>query len=222
LSENQSIGQTFRYLMPGAGAIDVQMKVAYGAGCAAALSPSGLYLTYLEGGAHTSLLVDDWANTDFSKHVLNGTSADVNAWAVNGIAGLTTLCPSWGTAVVGWGMTCNRWSCNSDKWLSLCMGWPDGGSGRFTMCGSNQVLCNWKDKITVMASSNPRMCAASDQGANCDKNLPFVSGRFFQNDAGDFWCSTVADINEDLRAYMTGAARRGALARRCRRQAAGD
>jgi len=208
LSENQSIGQTFRYLMPGAGAIDVQMKVAYGAGCAAALSPSGLYLTYLEGGTHTSLYVDDWANTDFSKHILSGSSTDVNTWTVNGSTALTTSCGDWGTAVSGMGMTCNRWSCNSDKWLSLCMGWPDGGSGRFTACGCNQVLCNWKDKITVMASSNPRMCAASDQGANCDKNLPFVSGQFYQNDAGDFWCATVADVNEDLRAFLSGTVRR--------------
>jgi hypothetical protein len=202
LSENQPIGQTFRYLMPGNGSIDTRMSVAFGSGCGVALSPSGLYLMYMQGGTHNYFCVDDWANNDPAVHVLNITSVDINAWAFNGSANFTTSCPDWGTVVVGVGMSCNRWSCNSDKWLCLCMGWPDAGSGMFTMCGSNQVLCNWKDKVTVMASSNPRMCFDSSARANCDKNLPFVSGQFYQNDAGDFWCTTAEDINQDLRQYV--------------------
>jgi hypothetical protein len=201
-SENQQTSQLICYLMPGNGTLSQSMSVGYGAGCANGISPSGLYVMYLSGGTHTSLYVDDWLNKDPNKHAMDPTSDIINTWIVNGKSDLTTSCPDWGTVVAGMGMSCNRWSSNSDKWLCLCMGWPDAGSGRFLMCGSNQVVCDWKDKTAIMTSANPRMCIDNALAGNCDKNLAFVSGKFFQNDAGDFWCATVEDVNQDLRQYV--------------------
>jgi hypothetical protein len=142
--EQPSPALTFCYIMPGNGSIDRNLMVGAGAGCAVALSPSAQYLMYSQGGEHITLYVDDWANTNPDIHVLDGTSVTVNRWAGNKYAAFRTSCPDWGgTVVVGMGMTCNRWSCNSDKWLSLCMGWPDGGSGRYCECGTIHESLRW-------------------------------------------------------------------------------
>jgi len=194
------------YIMPGNGAFNPAL--ATGGGCAAGLSPSGRYIMYLNGGAHTDIHFDEWDASNQIIHlpgwfnIYDGTA--INPWVANPSPNLTTYCPTRavGEITVGLGTACNRWSCNSDKWLCLCMGWPDIGSGRYMLCGGNQVLCNWMDSITIMTSNSPRTCGDSTTAAVCDKNSTIVGVHHYENDAGDFWCSTIADINEDLRSYI--------------------
>jgi hypothetical protein len=198
---NTSAGEIFKYIPPGTGAISQSNKIDFGTGCAIALSPSGQWLTYASGGSHITMLIDSWDLASQSTM----QSTDINSWAVNA-ANLKTHCIWYDIASgidvsLGFGTSCNRWSCNSDKWLCFYMGYPEGdgtASGRDGFCGSNQVLINWKDHIAVNASRNPRACAAPEMSAGCDKDSGVASYRL--NDAGDFFVTApVEDINADLR-----------------------
>jgi hypothetical protein len=69
--------------------------------------------------------------------------------------------------LAGGGTDANRWSCNSDKWICLCVGW----NGRNADGGSNQVLVNWVDREIVRTSMDTETVAANK----------------ICNETGDFW-----------------------------------
>jgi hypothetical protein len=200
LSENP-MGQIFKYTMPGTGAISSANKVEYGDGCGVAMSPSGMWFMRILGGSHITIQVHSW---DLTKDTILQSYPDINSWAVNSST-FSTHC-LWSaisggiTVSLGYGTDSNRWSCNSDKWFCLFMGWPtgDGASGRDPFCGSNQVLVNWKDHIAVNASNNPRACTMTEMDSGCDTDAGALAYR--SNDAGDFFVSAPAeDVNADLR-----------------------
>jgi hypothetical protein len=205
-------GEMFKYILPGAGAITSSTKIDYGAGCGVALSPSGQWLMYLSGGSHTYMVIRNWDKVGIDDPQIPFTAhPQINSWAVNSSA-FKTHC-AWYESTngidisLGFGMDCNRWSSNSDKWLCLHMGWleSESGSGRDGICGANQVVANWQDSIAVNVSKNPRACADNGQFApTCDKNSP--ASEFRRNDAGDFIVTApVTDVNQDLRQYLTNA-----------------
>jgi len=200
LLSSNPLGNVFKYTMPGTGAISSADKVIYGEGCGVAMSPSGMWFTRAVGGSHITMEVHSWEL--LIKNTMQST--DINSWAVNS-SNLSTHCPwyeidSGITVSLGYGTDSNRWSCNSDKWLCFFMGWPEGStaSGRYAICGSNQVLVNWKDHIAINASKNPRACAATQDASACDADAGPQAYR--SNDAGDFFVTApTEDINADLR-----------------------
>jgi len=203
-------GEMFKYILPGTGTITAATKIDYGAGCGIAVSPSGQWLMYLSDGTHAYMVIRNWdkTNPDDPKMPFSAYP-QINGWAVNSSA-FKTHCAWYEYAngidiSLGFGMDCNRWSSNSDKWLCLHMGWLESqsGSGRDGICGANQVLVNWQDSIAVNVSKNPRACADNGVFApTCDKDSP--ASEFRRNDAGDFIVTApIADVNQDLRQYLT-------------------
>jgi hypothetical protein len=187
------------YTFPGDGSLQGS------GGCGGYISPSGLYGTNLTDPEHTFLNL--W-NFDGSGDNFGVSSSNINGWAVNAEE-FTTECPGCGgTITVGVGMDQNRWSCNSDKWVCISIGWPGGNCGRFGSCGFNQVLVNWQDEKTVMVSKNKRVCDDNNDGKFDDCDLHDPDGQFTRNEAGDFWVSgPLEDINEELRRYVTDPSR---------------
>jgi hypothetical protein len=197
-----------KFALPSSGPVTSSMCFDPGVGCATALSPSGQWVCFCSGGLHIFMTVKSWdpsgQSFDFKSY------PDINSWAVNASA-LTAHC-SWydypqGIDIgLGFGMDCNRWSSNSDNWLSLCMGWLEDSvaSGRYAFCGANQVVANWREKIALNVSKSPRACADKEGfSTGCDKNAP--ADQFRRNDAGDFIVTApLSDINADLRQYVTG------------------
>jgi hypothetical protein len=202
--------QIVEYTLSNSGSLSSGVAVDYGQGCAVATSPSGKCICYASGGSHIYMIVKDWDKYKSSDPMDIGMNSypDINNWAVNS-SSLATHCVwsdvNGGIDVsLGLGTDCNRWSCNSDKWLCFFMGWPegDGASGRYAFCGSNQVLINWQDHVAVNASKNARACAPAEMSSGCDKDAGPAA--YHRNDAGDFYVSGPSeDINADLRA-LTG------------------
>jgi hypothetical protein len=187
------------YALPGNGSLQGT------GGCGGYISPSGLYGTNLTDPEHTRLNL--W-NFDGSGDDFGVSSFNINGWAVNAEVFATECSGCGGTITVGVGMDQNRWSCNSDKWVCISIGWPGGNCGRFGSCGFNQVLVNWQDEKTVMVSKNKRVCDDNNDGKFDDCDLHDPDGQFTRNEAGDFWVSgPLEDINEDLRRYVTDPSR---------------
>jgi hypothetical protein len=139
-------------------------KSAYG--CGASISPSGNYTMFLTGTDHQEIQFQKWDNTVLTKI----RSYDINSYRTPGTPYLVdTLSSDAG------GMDNNRWSCNDDKWVCLCVGWAGrGGDG-----GSNQVLLNWMDH-EIVRTSNDTECSPDYAYTDPSK------GRY-QNETGDFW-----------------------------------
>ena len=205
--DNGTVYSIFPYALPGNGSIPDASRIGNGAGCGSNLSPSGNELSYLQGGGHTWIAMVSWANLKKENGDFGFSTDRINSMVLPGSQQITHCTWSDGTAITltaGYGLDCNRWSANSDKWMCLQMGWIEqpGGSGRYAFCSSNQVLFNWVDSVAINASQNKRACA---DGANfaggCDVALPYSEYR--KNDAGDFLVTAPAsDINADLRGLV--------------------
>jgi len=135
-------------------------------GCGNAISPSGKHVVFLTDAGHVGLRWHNW---------------DGSATPNGGMDSKSLSCIGFSCSGMG-GMDRNRWSCNSDKWLCLCVGWVPGG--RFGKNGSNQVLYNWIDKKGI--------CSSQSKSSSV------------QVDAGDFWVSSLDDVNENLKQYVAG------------------
>lgn len=115
--------------------------------CGSTISPSGEYLAHFFDGSHYDFVLRRWPATGFPSECLPGESQKVdyirgdslNLWG-RATSPFRYTC-EWTNApvvTIGGGGKMNRWSRNSDKWLSVARGWPCGG--RFERCNSNQVL----------------------------------------------------------------------------------
>jgi hypothetical protein len=92
--------------------------------------------------------------------------------------------PQWNTDKsdhMGTGGLANGWSVNSDRWMVASL----GCDGRFAREGSDQFLINWQDKVAINTS---KTCNSSE------KKLVI---------RGDLWVQTPAEVNEDLRPFVT-------------------
>ena len=61
---------------------------------------------------------------------------------------------SWSGHSIGIGAEHIRWAVNSDKWVMQGIGWY--GHADEIAQGSNQVVCNWVDKVAINISNNPK------------------------------------------------------------------
>jgi hypothetical protein len=211
VNDGSCCASAYRYIPPGDGHFTAANRLLDGMGCGLGISPSGTWVMKLQGGSHTGVGLSTWehsftstSNTDVGFH-----SFLINKWLLPS-GRVTAHCGYYEvdttiTLYAGLGMDCNRWSSNSDKWLCLQMGWPEqsSGSGRYSYCGSNQVLFNWVDSIAIGTSQLRRSCMDSyGFGANCDVDLP--DSMFRRSDAGDFFVTAPqADVNADLRALVS-------------------
>ena len=199
----------YLYLPPGNGQFSSTMHSMDGGGCGLAISPSGTEVTKLEGGSHSGIAIASWdhaiagANPDRQFHAVLINNRILPGGRVPTRCGYyefdTTI-----TIYAGIGMDCNRWSSNSDKWMCLQMGWvcDPSGSGRYPVCGSNQVLFNWVDTVAINATRYKRVCTDNfGFGPNCDIDLP--DSMYRRSDAGDFFVTAPStDINADLRSLV--------------------
>jgi hypothetical protein len=129
-----------------------------------------------------------------------------NEWCTN--------CPRWDTCYTNWGNPIdkpvsytvglgasgggNRFSANSDKWISSDIG--VGIFARYQSCSGNQILINYIDKKTINVSRNPRSCLDSSYNRNCSFA---VNGRWTYNEAGDFFVTAPReDILPELQRYV--------------------
>jgi len=204
----------YRYqVQPGNGSITSDMAIGYGVGCGCNMAPSGKWMAYLQGGSHTWMAIVSWENFTMKNGDLGFSSEKINE-LVEPATQQTTHCWSTNmTITAGYGMDSNRWSSNSDRWMCLQMGYPEqeGGSGRYSFCGSNQVLFNWVDSSAINVSQVPRSCIDnSGFGAGCDVDRPDSVSRLTH--AGDFFVTApLTDVNADLREYVTVMNRRSGM-----------
>ncbi len=158
--------------------------------CGSAISPSGAYLAHFFDGSHYDFVLRQWPEAGAPAECLpderqlieyiRGDS--LNRWgAATSRFSYTCDWTNAPTVTVGGGKM-NRWSRNSDKWLSVVRGWPCGG--RYDRCNSNQVLINWVDRKTIVVSGHGRTCGG--RGQCCD--IEDADGALYA-EAGDFWVS---------------------------------
>jgi hypothetical protein len=108
--------------------------------CNQTISASGTYVVALTSAGHTSFNVATWDGQRLG-------SIENSAMA------------GWLGEEIGAGMDRTRFSVNSDKWVSVWVGWPgDFGrlGGRFGKNGNNAYLVNWVDKVAIRLTDNPR------------------------------------------------------------------
>ncbi len=172
-------------------------SLAYSQGCTNAISPSGNYIFWTVDAGHSSYQFGNYASSTGASLVL---AKNYNDWAVNCNA-IKMTCDDGNVYTVGDGCEENRWSANSDKWVSFRIGWQQGGRWD-DRCGSNQVLVNWKDKKTIMVSFNPRACT-ENWAAFCPA-ASFTGKYIRKQEAGDFVVTAPdSEINADLRQYVS-------------------
>jgi hypothetical protein len=141
-------------------------------GCGVSISPNGNHVMHINNGQHTQVVVADWNNTTGNNPLgTNPTQLWLGAMQSWRPAGTLPFCDT----IAGGGSDANRWSCNDDKWICMCVGWR----GRNGDGGCNQVLVNWVDQQIVRTS----MDTMSPPGA---ANM--------NNEAGDFWVGNVPPV----------------------------
>ncbi|MBD3321360.1 MAG: hypothetical protein GF350_09730, partial [Chitinivibrionales bacterium] len=182
------------YEFPGNGTLDYQTKIGWG--CGNSMAPSGNYFSYWTDSWHSQPQIHT-LNSDFStSKEIQMAPADYNGWATNSPFDIT--CGSQSGITIGTGGEEPNWSCNSDQWVCYQFGWPP--ESRFLRCGSNTTLINWQQERAIMVSKDHRgKCIWDVDGQQCDSHSqqPRLS-----NEAGDFWCATPDEVNEDLRQYV--------------------
>jgi hypothetical protein len=117
---------------------------------------------------------------------------------------------SWSGHSIGIGAEHIRWAVNSDKWVMQGIGWY--GHADEIAQGSNQVVCNWVDKVAINISNNPKTSNAIRLN-NCPGDL-WVSdptnnagGNKYEDETGA-WHSVPGTAVQGDGAY---AVRQGAL-----------
>jgi hypothetical protein len=135
-------------------------------GCGVAISPSGNHVMHINNGQHTQIIIGDWNHT-YGNDPNGGTTGislflgTINSWRT---PGTPAICDT----IAGGGTDGNRWSCNDDKWICLCVGWR----GRSADGGSNQLLVNWVDHEVVRTSNDAEAAPGSTN---------------ICSETGDFW-----------------------------------
>jgi hypothetical protein len=176
--------------------------------CGSTISPSGAYLAHFFDGSHYDFVLRQWPETGDPSECLPGEAQlieyvrgdSLNRWGA-ATSRFSYTC-DWTNApsvTIGGGGKMNRWSRNSDKWLSVSRGWPCGG--RFDRCNSNQVLVNWVDRKAIVVSGHGRMC--EDRGQCCDI---VEEDQTLYAEAGDFWVT--APEEDILPAFRQASASR--------------
>jgi hypothetical protein len=128
-------------------------------GCNIHIAPGGRYYCYFTDSGHGAIRIGLWNGTEGTKGEAIMTYRVDSIWAATDAL---TWASAWLPAdrTLSGGMDWPNWSCNSDKWVCLKVGWPkydeswSGLAGRFCKCGTNQVLANWVDTIAVSTSRN--------------------------------------------------------------------
>lgn len=183
----------YQYELPGDGALRRQVH-GPGGGCGPAVSPSGLKVSWQTDAGHTRR---DWSPWGMNDSGGSFNYRDWNDWSVDGSFACTHN--SLWTETVGLGIVekGNRWSRNSDKWLVLQMGWwPEG---RFAKNGSNLVIVNYVDSVSLNVTRYPRF--ASDRYPIPGDCPTTQSAERYQVHHGDFWLrAPLDDVHEPLRA----------------------
>jgi hypothetical protein len=156
--------------------------------CGSTISPSGEYLAHFFDGSHYDFVLRQWPAAGMPAECLPDESQliayirgdSLNRWgAATSRFNYTCDWTNAPSVTIGGGGKMNRWSRNSDKWLSVARGWPCGG--RFERCNSNQVLINWVDKKAIVVSGHGRSCEGT--GQCCD--IVDAEGALYA-EAGDF------------------------------------
>lgn len=111
--------------------------------CNIAISPSGQLVGSYFAGYHDDLFINWGVGTANEPCVLGVATPNLNRDL-----------EAWAGAELGTGCEHIRWAVNSDKWVLQSVGW-EGHAASLTM-GSNQVVCNWIDKVAINISRNPR------------------------------------------------------------------
>jgi hypothetical protein len=134
---------------------DIATNIGYKDGCNISISPSGNFVGSYSSTDHEILYLD---RIDYTQHGgpinnevgINPTIANMEAWSGHSI---------------GVGSEHIRWAVNSDKWVMQEVGWV--GHADQIAQGSNQVVCNWVDKVAINISNNP----SSTRLNNCPGDL---------------------------------------------------
>jgi hypothetical protein len=136
-------------------------RLNYEDGCNIGISPSGQYVGSYIGGMHVDLFIN---NADGK----NGTGPEVAT--IN----ISNQLESWAGEAIGTGAEHIQWAVNSDKWVMQEIGYAADGHADGNADGSNQVVCNWTDKVAINISKN--------------RNVSVNGGTLrMNNDAGDFF-----------------------------------
>jgi len=121
-------------------------------GCNIAISPSG-QLTAAYSGGHDRCYINWGVGTSHVAcfdPVATLSLADQNSWAA--------------PEEVGIDAEYIKWARNSDKWVLQRVGWI--GHGAEINLGSNQVVGNWVDQVSINISKNPPTPRGSDYRLN--------------------------------------------------------
>jgi len=149
---------------PGVLVTDNLPGVLDGAGCGCAVSPSGNTIAYYSGSGHNAIKLKKWEGESLPALIYN----DISTW----------------TDPVGSGGDNNRFSVNSDRWLTTLPG-PSGDS-RFLKNGSECVAVN-------LDTARNEAINVSAYERQSDENYMYV---------GCLWVSSKADVNENLWHYV--------------------
>jgi hypothetical protein len=122
--------------------------VGYRDGCNISISPSGNFVGSYLSGYHEVLYL---GRINYSQ---NGGPLNDGV----GIDPKITDLESWSGKAIGIGAEHIRWAVNSDKWVMQGIGWY--GHADQIEQGSNQVVCNWVDKVAINISNNPKTSSA--------------------------------------------------------------
>ena len=158
IAQKSGGGLTIASFPSGSGASDPNAGT-----CNPAISPSGAYVSGINTSGHIYTNIMPWKG---EKEELVRLYND-------------SMCIWGGYPQELHGMDKSNWSCNSDKWLCVRLGWPGQMGGRFGKQGSNQVITNWIDNIVI------RTTLENTQAVNEGDTKYF-------SEAGDFW---VAGLN---------------------------
>jgi hypothetical protein len=155
-------------------------------GCNASISPSGRIMGNYFAGNHDDMQITTVVNdpgvglvvsADNVCHVWLNTNNDPNC-PICQQSSQENLTKWNGGVNIGIGAECIRWSANSDKWVGQCVGFVNSGHAGDQVLGSNQVLCNWVDKVAINVSKNPKVTGGDVNGQGVI---------YWNNCTGDFW-----------------------------------
>jgi hypothetical protein len=153
--------ETFVQNLINISAITYDAVYNYEDGCNIGISASGGYVGSYIGGMH----VDMFINGVDGK---NGTGPDIATINIH------NQLESWAGEAIGTGAEHIQWAVNSDKWVMQEIGYASDGHADGNADGSNQVVCNWTDKVAINISKN--------------RNVSVNGGTLrMNNDAGDFF-----------------------------------
>ena len=155
--QNPSIACSFWWAL-GADGSNIDLGTAipgmYRSGsCGTSVTHSGNYISHWESTSHNNMRIETW-NNQLVKNLPFGTIA------------------SWGKP---FGLGADQrvmFSCNSDKWMCISVGWTGRCDGAGCGMGANQVIFNWQDSMMMLTTTVPQ---------NDSSNVWWSCGDFWVN-----------------------------------------